>query len=329
MKSPFTGKDMKLVCEKRAWKFRGEAYEYTRRAWLCEDTGEQFTTDETDDVAYVNVTNQYRAKYGIPYVDEIVGIREAYGLSSAKMALILGMGVNQWRHYEDGEVPSVSNGRMIRSISNPNVFLEMVRSAKVQLSEREYNKLESRILDMCRKYQNDGYNRYDSSRIFMSPRGIENGFGRCSLDKLKNVMLWILEQCGNVFCTKMNKLLFYIDFLSYRNSGMSVTGLTYRALSYGPVPERWDRIYSQFDEILQEPRAIGDKEGIILVRQTDADMSWLTQAELEIIKVVCERFKDCSSSELSRLSHDEDAWQECISENKRIPFEYAFSLKAI
>ena len=83
------------------------------------------------------------------------------------------------------------------------------------------------------------------------------------------------------------------------------------------------------DGILQEPRAIGDKEGIILVRQTDADMSWLTQAELEIIKVVCERFKDCSSSELSRLSHDEDAWQECISENKRIPFEYAFSLKAI
>ena len=329
MKSPFTGKDMKLMCEKRIWKFRGESYEYTHRAWVCEDTGEQFTTDETDDVAFVNVTNQYRAKYGIPYVDEIVGIREFYGLSAAKMALILGMGVNQWRHYEDGEVPSVSNGRMIRSISNPNVFLDMVRSSRTQLGECEYNKLESRVLDMCRKYQHDGQDRYDLSRIFMTTRGMENGFGPCSLDRLKNVMLLILEQCGNVFYTKMNKLLFYVDFLAFRDRGMSVTGLTYRALSYGPVPERWDRIYSQFDEILQEPRAIGDKEGIILVRQTDADMSWLTQAELEIIKVVCERFKDCSSSELSRLSHDEDAWQECINENKRIPFEYAFSLKAI
>ena len=42
MKSPFTGKEMKKVYEKRTWNFRGEMYEYTHASWLCEDTGEMF-----------------------------------------------------------------------------------------------------------------------------------------------------------------------------------------------------------------------------------------------------------------------------------------------
>ena len=66
MKSPFTGKEMKRIYEKRTWNFRGEEYEYHHLSWLCEDKGESFTTDESDTAAFVQVTNQYRAKYGIP-----------------------------------------------------------------------------------------------------------------------------------------------------------------------------------------------------------------------------------------------------------------------
>ena len=43
------------------------------------------------------VYNQYRVKHGIPFPDEISGIREHYGLSAAKMAQILGFGINQYR----------------------------------------------------------------------------------------------------------------------------------------------------------------------------------------------------------------------------------------
>lgn len=48
--------------------------------------------------------------------------------------------------------------------------------------------------------------------------------------------------------------LFYIDFLSYREYGSAMTGLTYRAIDYGPVPEKWDKIYSEFPEVMQEIR---------------------------------------------------------------------------
>lgn len=45
MKSPFTGKEMRRIYEMRLWKFRGEEYPYMHTAWLCEDSGEQFTDD--------------------------------------------------------------------------------------------------------------------------------------------------------------------------------------------------------------------------------------------------------------------------------------------
>ena len=329
MKSPFTGKEMNLVSEKRIWKFRGEEYGYIHTSWLCPDTGERFTTDEMDDVAFVQVTNQYRAKYGIPFTDEIISVREKYDVSAAKMSLILGMGTNQWRLYETGEVPSVSNGRMIRSIKDPQVFEGYVHSSKNLLEEKEYQVLLSKIAK-CSPINEDDYpEQYGLPKVFQCERGAENGYARQSLMHLKNILLYILNQTGEVFCTKMNKLLFYADFLSYRRYGVAMTGLSYRAIDFGPVPERWDRVYSYFEEIIQEPRSFGDKEGNVLMAVGKAEGDRLTSEEKSILDEVCARFISCTSSEMTRLSHEEDAWCENVEGHRRIPFDTAFKLKAI
>ena len=329
MKSPFTGKEMNLVSEKRIWKFRGEEYEYIHTSWLCPDTGERFTTDEMDDVAFVQVTNQYRAKYGIPFTDEIIAVREKYDVSAAKMSLILGMGTNQWRLYETGEVPSVSNGRMIRSIKDPQVFEGYVHSSKNLLEEKEYQVLLSKIAK-CSPINEDDYpEQYGLPKVFQCERGAENGYARQSLMHLKNILLYILNQTGEVFCTKMNKLLFYADFLSYRRYGVAMTGLSYRAIDFGPVPERWDRVYSYFEEIIQEPRSFGDKEGNVLMAVGKTEGDWLTSEEKSILDEVCARFISCTSSEMTRLSHEEDAWCENVEGHRRIPFDTAFKIKAI
>lgn len=329
MKSPFTGKEMKIVYEDRTWNFRGEEYKYTHAAWLCADTGEQFTTDDMDDAGYMQVTNQYRAKYGIPYTDEIVAVRNAYSVSAAKMSQILGIGINQWRNYEAGEVPNVSNGRMIRSIMNPRAFMDYLTSAKNVLGEKDYIKISSKVAEMIKTNDNDSVIRYDLSRVFHSDRSIDNGFAPQSLDRLKNILLYILERCGDTFYTKMNKLLFYADFVAYRQSGMAMTGLSYRAIAHGPVPERWDRVYSQFDEIVQEPRSYGEKEGSVLIAKAPADTNLLTSFEIKVLDEICDKFSKCTSADLTGISHTESAWIDNVEGYKRIPFEFAFSLKAI
>ena len=329
MKSPFTGKEMKRLYEKRTWNFRGEQYEYEHIAWLCEDSGEQFTDDESDTAGFVQVTNQYRAKYGIPYTDEIIAVRQRYGISAAKMSLILGIGINQYRLYEQGEVPNVSNGRMIRSIMNPKVMLEMVESSKNELSVSEYEKIISKVQAIIASSETYKMEQYETRRIFTTLRGADNGYAQLSLSRLKNIMLYILNRCDEVWCTKMNKLLFYTDFMSYRERGMAMSGLSYRAIDFGPVPERWNRVYSEFPEVRQELRQVGDFVGSVLIASAEPDYTMFTDAELKVLDSICTHFSKMSSREISRISHDEDAWLNHQEKHEHIPFDDAYMIKAI
>lgn len=329
MRSPITGGKVSLCWEWRDMEFRKETFRVMFPYYRCEDSGEQFTTTESDGVWYAQLHNQYCRKYGIPYIDEIRAIRERYGVSALKMAAILGFGPNQWRMYEQEEIPSVSNGRMIRSIMNPKVFLDMVESAREMLTEKEYLKITQRVKDIIASSSNYHIEQYEVERVFATTRGEQNGYGQLSLERLKNVMLYVLEHCQEVWCTKMNKLLFYIDFLSYRERGVAMTGLCYRAIDFGPVPERWERVYSQFDEIRQEVRTIGEYEGIILQSDQAADTSIFSEDELYVLQTVCERLGECSSRSLSCMSHEETAWQIYHAMHEIIPYFEAFYLKGL
>lgn len=331
MKSPFTGKEMKRVYEKRTWNFRGEPYEYYHLSWKCEDTGEFFTTDESDTAGFVQVTNQYRDKFGIPYTDEIIMVRNRYGISASKMSLVLGIGTNQYRLYEQGEVPNVSNGRMIRSIMNPKVMLGMVESSRnLFASDAEYEKIASKVSAVIERNRIEHQiEKYNESRIFSCKRGADNGYAQTSLERLKNIMLYVLERCGEVWYTKMNKLLFYIDFVSYREQGTAMTGLSYQAISYGPVPDRWDKVYSEFPEIIQELRPAGEYTGSVLIPTAKADVSLFTEVELGIMDRVCSNMGRLTSRKLSELSHQEEAWIAYLGKQSHIPFGTAFFLNAV
>lgn len=330
MKSPFTGKEMKYVTEKRNWKFRGETFEYIHVSWLCEDTGEMFTTDDSDTAGYNQVTNQYRAKYGIPFTDEIIALRKRYNLSTARMSFILGMGTNQYRLYEQGEVPNISNGRMIRSAMNPTVMYELVKSMEHTMPAADYARIHVKVSNVYHQYKTDEQECYELKRIYGTiQRSTGNGYALPSLDRLKNMMLFILNKCRDVWCTKMNKLLFYADFLCYKETGMSISGLSYRAIEFGPVPENWDKIYSEFNEIRQELKQSGDFVGHILVAEQQPDVSLFTEYEVNVLDKVCTAFALKTAKELTLKSHEEKGWIENYHTRSRISFDYAFELSGI
>jgi hypothetical protein len=72
MKSPFTGKEAKIVKEWRTVRFRNEEFKMLFRAYKCEDTGKQFEDDDYAELNYNQVINQYREKYSIPFSEQIV-----------------------------------------------------------------------------------------------------------------------------------------------------------------------------------------------------------------------------------------------------------------
>ena len=327
--SPYSGKPMRIVYEDDTWEFRGEVFPYVHIAFRDDEIGEQFTTTESDTLCYEQVTNQYRVKHGIPFTDEIIAVRDRYGLNASKMSIILGMGINQYRLYEQGEVPSVSNGKLIRSIMNPKVMLQMVESARNELAGKEYDKILSKVKSAIADSESHKMELYEKERVFSVRRGADNGYAPLSLNRLKNVMLYILSRCGSVWVTKMNKLLFYVDFLSYRERGMGMTGLAYRAIQFGPVPERWDRVYSEFAEIKQELCQFDHYEGSLLSASAQPDESLFSDKEKEILNEVCNQLGSSKTSEVVDLSHKETAWLDYQGTHGKIPFTEAFRLKAV
>lgn len=142
-------------------------------------------------------------------------------------------------------------------------------------------------------------------------------------------MLLVLSKCTDVWLTKMNKLLFYIDFVSYRETGMAITGLPYFALDYGPVPDRWARVYSEFDEIQQCPEAAPEYSGTLLKSTTPPNLSVFSDKELQTIDKICDSFGRLSASRISELSHKEEAWLKNHQTHSAIDFKDAFLLRAI
>lgn len=119
MISPFTGGHATLKYEKRKLEYRKEKYSYVAQFYEDDETHEQFTTTEMDEANLAQVYNQYRATHSIPFVDEIVALRERYGLSALKMSAILGFGVNQYRQYEG--LYAIGNQReKIKSLPEPD-----------------------------------------------------------------------------------------------------------------------------------------------------------------------------------------------------------------
>lgn len=138
--------------EPRTMTFRGEEYSYTAHFYECPDTHEHFTTTETDTMDLEQVFSQYREKYGIPNPAEIAHMRRKYKVSARRMSEILGIGTNQYRLYEAGEMPSEAIGKMLKNIMSPEVFLSYVENSKNQFDERVY----SALIENCRKTINGG-----------------------------------------------------------------------------------------------------------------------------------------------------------------------------
>lgn len=327
MKSPFTGGEVVIHRQKSELLFRKEMFEYVKLSYKCVDTQELYTNTKIDEINISQVYNQYRVKYGIPFPDEIVAIRKRYELSASKMSEILGFGNNQYRLYERGDMPSEANGKVLHSIIKKKIFEVFVNNAENQFTSNEFATIRGKLekstpetnINLFEKLIFDSYSR---SNI--------NGYASQSYTKLKNIILYFIAKSGGVFNTKMNKLLFYTDFLSYKEYGCSMSGLAYKAIQYGPVPVRWDTIYGLIDGVHSEIIEFSSGySGTKLCSKIEPDMEKFSAEECLVLDAVYNKFKDVNANKISEISHREDAWKNFIGTSDMIDFSEAFTIKAL
>lgn len=304
----------RLFQETRTATFRKEEFTYIHTS-IIDEEGDSWTTTELDEANLFQVYNEYRTRHAIPFPDQIIGLREHYGLSAAKMSQILGFGINQYRMYEDGEVPSLSNARTIIAAGEKSLFKTFVAAAKPDMSDSEFSRVMKKVDEAEGDYKMSAF-----PTVF-------TGYRTISMDKISAAIKILVAEMGAVFVTKMNKLLFYADFMHYKQHGYGITGLTYRAMPFGPVPNDWGNIYSSIPSVTMEEYVYpSGQSGIQLKSDTTADIGALSEAERETIIHVCELFKNISAGEISNVSHKEKAWINNISNKSEISYQEAFTL---
>lgn len=326
MVSPLTGGEVYIVEGQETQTFRKEKYSVHTSYYVCKDTGEKFTTEEQDEQMFNELYNQYRIRHSIPFPEEIKKIREHYQLSYSQITKIVGFGQNQWKQYEVGNIPSDSNGKIIIAIRKREVMLSMLEASKNQFDKSVYKKIKQNILCASEEDSNDVLRFYFYGK---TQRGAINGYSEMNPEKLQCMVQYIVnKESKGVTKTKLNKEMFYADFYNYKKHGRSISGLAYRAIQFGPVPEHYETIYDHVQGLTRETILSNGDFEYDLISCDNPDTSSLTEDEINIINEIMALLVGKNNSEVVKLSHQEDGWIKNKEQHNFIPYDEAYTLKA-
>jgi len=134
-------------------------------------------------------------------------------------------------------------------------------------------------------------------------------------NKYINALLYFITECGNekLGIMKLNKLFYYLDFISYRDRAQSITGETYLHLPKGPFAEvLQDKILKKAkkDKLIAHTQDKSDKYGLRnrFVALRKYDLNVFEAYEQQLLQKVASNFKDWSTSQMVAQTHTEAPW---------------------
>jgi hypothetical protein len=145
-------------------------------------------------------------------------------------------------------------------------------------------------------------------------------------EKFKELIVYITRRSEGdepFGMTKLNKLLFLADFVSYAVRGEAITWQEYQALDQGPAPRRLLPILEQLEDSI----VIGEREYYGLKQKRphalrDPDLSRFTAEEVAFVDALIQEWWGVSASGISEASHRFIGWQ-VTAKGETIPYEVA------
>ncbi len=319
-----------VVAKPETLNVRGEPVEYEAQVFRCDSCHNEFAPTDLEERNFQSAFHLYRQKYKLLSPEDIKKIRTRYGLSQRAFSRFLGWGEITVHRYEAGAIQSFSHNDTLVLVQDEHNALKLLEVNRVHLSPSIADKLEKRIKELIDRKDED------RGRALLIPWEIETdnrpsiytGFKVFDLEKLENLILYILEKCGAVGKTRLNKLLWYSDSKHYKEHGISITGSRYIHLQYGPVPHDYDFILWK----LQKDNKIESKEvvyhnytGESFISLSSSEASLFNSDEMKTIKYVLDILGHLNASQISEKSHEEKGYRK-TSQKDAIPYEYALEL---
>lgn len=144
-----------------------------------------------------------------------------------------------------------------------------------------------------------------------------------ALKKYKKMLLYMLSCAsasdGKITKTKLAKLLYLADFSWFYKHLAPMSGLAYRRIKYGPVPDQYFRALEELVEDNQIQISSGNAHMISAVENNPPSQG-LSKEEKDLIKRICKKWKDKNTNDIVEFTHNQLPWKLC-KENELIPYE--------
>ncbi len=317
--------DLISICKVENFDIKGEAIPAEVELLKCLECGEEFDDPHAPADPLPSVYREYRKRKDMVQPEQIREFRERFGLTQKDLSDLLGIGVATLSRYENGSLQDQTHDNLLKLIMEPHNLLRFVREKPLALSKEKRTRL-------LRLLEKELSHFTLLSLLIQNEQGgvsIENGYREFNLNKLLNEVKFLCLK-SRIYKTKLNKLLFYADFKHYKENAVSITGLRYAHLPFGPVPDQYELIY---EIMLQEDGTIRKEEdlnqdypGEYFVCDSSPDLTVFTSSELKILGEVKHYFEDFTAKKIVEFSHAEVGYAE-TENGDLIPYSYADQLK--
>ena len=322
---------VKLDKEKEVYNVRGEPIEVEAELAICQDCGSKIFDEERDSQNLEIAYSRYREKHGLLSPDEIRTAREKYGLSQRALSRLLGWGEITIHRYESGAIQDNVHNSTLRLIEDPRNMQKIFEANRGKLLSYTEARLEKRIADFLQEDKDQSFHA-SLERLVSHPfSDLTSGYKKYDLDKLQNMILYVVKRLNGEFITKLNKIFWYCDFLHFKETSVSITGAQYVRLQYGPVPNGYDFITDmmQSDGLLDKKEIIFDTEKDVVGEKLSAlvepDEGIFSQKEIEVMNFVTDTFHNYTATKIKDKSHQETAYTKS-EDGDIISYEYAKDL---
>lgn len=316
--------ETKIIIKKETYDVCGEPIEVDAQVLVCVECGEEFYFEELDNATLIKAYNEYRRKHKLLFPEEIKKIREQYGLSQRSFAKLLNWGDKTICRYENGSIQDKAHNSLLLFLREPENMRTYLTENEVSLGERQKTKVLA-IIEEFEKNEEYRARRRFFDLFFSKVPCEENGYRAFDYDKFCAMVLFFAHKGSELLKTKLMKLLNYSDMIFYKENGVSISGSRYVHLPYGPVPENFDILLGtmEADHIVHiEIFYDNGYEKHQVIPEDEMPDGVLSDAELEVLNRIYNKFADFGSVDISNYSHREKGYAQ-TRKGELISYSYA------
>lgn len=312
---------------------KGDEVTYEERFYFCANADEdenEFESGLMTNENLMNARNAYRVQHGLLTSDEIIAIRESYGLSQVDLARLLGWGEATISRYESKAIQDDAYDTMLRMIrDNPFQALEFLKKNADKFSPSKGKEIRLKIIEKMDSYGKEFLTRkaFEGEYAAFEEPSDSNGFTVLNIDKIEAMISYIAEQVSNLFKVKLMKMLWYSDVIAFIQSGCAMSGMVYRHEDMGALPIGHYSLMNLENLNVQEEVGYNYDSMFHVYPCKSIDYSVLSDSEKDILNKIITKFKNYKAKEIVDYMHEERAYKETAA-GDIIPFSLAKEIRA-